>query len=274
MTLLQLTDKGLYCAAGDFYIDPWRPVDFAVITHAHSDHARGGSRRYLAAESGRGVLQERLGSGVCLETLSYGKSVTRNGVSISLHPAGHILGSAQVRVEHGGEVWVVSGDYKLASDPTCAAFEPVHCHTFISECTFGLPIYRWRSSDEIFSEINAWWRSNQIAGRTSLLFGYSLGKAQRLLAGVDASIGPIFVHEAVSKLLPFYADAGVRFPDVQIANGANVRAADGRALVIGPSAADDSPWLRRFGAVSRCPITPTGTVSSRRFARPARSACG
>src|ERR1041384_1900723 len=167
MTLLQITAHGLHCAAGDFYIDPWRPVDFAVITHAHSDHARGGSRRYLAAEPGRGVLQERLGAGVQIETLPYGKSVTRNGVSISLHPAGHILGSAQVRVEQAGEVWVVSGDYKVASDPTCTAFEPVRCHTFISECTFGLPIYRWRSPEEILSEINSWWRRNQSARRTS-----------------------------------------------------------------------------------------------------------
>jgi putative mRNA 3-end processing factor len=250
MTLLQITAQGLYCAAGNFYIDPWRPVDFAVITHAHSDHARAGSRQYLTTEPGRGISQERLGSAARIETVAYGQTVTRNDVSISLHPAGHILGSAQVRVEHRGEIWVVSGDYKLAPDPTCAPYEPVRCHTFISECTFGLPIYRWRQPDEIFADINAWWRSNQSAGRTSVLFGYSLGKAQRLLAGVDTSIGPIFVHEAVLKLLPFYADAGVRVPEVQLANGADVRAADGRALVIGPSAVEDSPWLRRFGEVS------------------------
>ena len=133
MTLLHLTDRGLYCAAGDFYIDPWKPVDFAVTTHAHSDHARGGSRCYMTAEPGCGVLQERLGADARIETLPYGGSVTRNGVAISLHPAGHILGSAQVRVEYRGEIWVVSGDYKTEPEPTCAPFEPVRCHTFITE---------------------------------------------------------------------------------------------------------------------------------------------
>ena len=197
MTLLKVTARGLYCAAGDFYVDPCMAVDFAVTTHAHSDHARPGSRHYLTAAEGEGVLRERLGPRARIESVPYGQRTVRNGVTISLHPAGHILGSAQVRVEYRGEVWVVSGDYKTEADPTCADFEPVRCHTFITESTFGLPIYRWRPQAEIFDGINAWWRANQLAGRTSVVFAYSLGKAQRVLAGVDPATGPIFVHGAV-----------------------------------------------------------------------------
>ena len=246
MTLLKVTDRGLYCTAGDFYVDPWKPVDFAVTTHAHSDHARSGSRHYLTSEPGRGVLQERLGAGARIEAIAYGQRVVRNGVTISLHPAGHILGSAQVRVEYRGEVWVVSGDYKTQSEPTCAPFEPVRCDTFITESTFGLPIYRWRPQAEIFSGIDAWWRANQGAGRTSVLFAYSLGKAQRVLAGVDPTIGPIFVHGAVAKLLPHYAAAGVKLPEIE-----PIRAANPCGLVIAPGSVDGTPWLRKFGETSK-----------------------
>jgi len=248
--LLQISERGLYCAVGDFYIDPWKPVGFAVTTHAHSDHARSGSQNYLCAEAGRCVLQERLGAGAAIEGIPYGEKVTRRSVTVSLHPAGHILGSAQVRVEHQGEVWVVSGDYKLEAEPTCAPFEPVRCDTFITECTFGLPIYRWRPQAEIFDEINRWWRQNQSAARASILHVYSLGKAQRVLAGVDASIGPIFVHGGISRLLPAYAAAGVKLPAVQEMNAESLGETRGTALVLAPSAAENSPWLRRFGEAS------------------------
>jgi putative mRNA 3-end processing factor len=210
--LLTLTERGLYCPAGDFYIDPWQPVPRAVITHAHADHARRGSDSYLAARDGELVLRTRLGDTARIDTLPYGENVLHNGVRISLHPAGHILGSAQVRIEHNGQVWVVSGDYKLEADPTCAAFEPVACHVFVSESTFGLPIYRWPPQAEVFSDINAWWRSNQAAGKASLLFGYALGKSQRLLAGIDPAIGPIYLHGAVDRLVKDYRAAGVPLP--------------------------------------------------------------
>ena len=246
MPLLTVTDRGLYCGAGGFHVDPWKAVDFAVTTHAHSDHARAGSRHYLCSAEGRGVLLERLGAGASVEGLAYGERVVRNGVTISLHPAGHILGSAQVRVEFRGEVWVVSGDYKTEAERTCAAFEPVRCHTFITESTFGLPVYRWRPQAEVFAGMNAWWRGNQAAGRTSVLFAYSLGKAQRVLAGVDASIGPIFVHGAVAKLLPHYAAAGVDLPEVK-----PVSEAGEGGLVIAPGSVDGTPWLRRFGETSK-----------------------
>src|SRR3979409_1206816 len=154
--LVAPSPSGLYCAAGDFYIDPWQPVGRAVITHAHGDHARPGSAAYLGATRGLPVLRTRLGEEAVIEGVACGEARDINGVRISLHPAGHVLGSSQVRVEHGGEVWVVSGDYKLDPDPTCEPFEPVRCHTFVTESTFGLPIYRWCTPDETFAKVNAW----------------------------------------------------------------------------------------------------------------------
>jgi putative mRNA 3-end processing factor len=248
--LLQLTDRGLYCAPGDFYVDPWAPVDRAVITHAHSDHARWGSARYLIAAPGLAIAQRRLGFEAEMIPLEYGKPIIRNGVSISFHPAGHILGSAQVRIEYRGEVWVVSGDYKIDKDPTCAPFEPVRCHTFITEATFGLPIYRWPQAARVFEEVDAWWRDNQAAGKASVLFAYALGKAQRLLAGVDASIGPIYAHGAVQAVNDLYRASGVALPETRYAGEAPRDFDWSQALIIAPTSARDTPWLRRFGRFS------------------------
>ena len=247
--MLKITGQGLYCEAGGFYVDPWRGVERALITHAHSDHARAGSQSYLCVEECAGLLRERLGP-VNVASVRYGEVTEINGVRVSFHPAGHVLGSAQIRLEHRGEVWVASGDYKTHADPTCATFEPVRCHTFITESTFGLPVYRWPQPVEVFAEVNAWWRENQQEGRTSVLFGYSLGKAQRLLASVDPSIGPIFVHGAVRSLLRHYERAGVVLPPVEQATKEKVRAAEGRGLVIAPPAADNSTWLHNLGESS------------------------
>jgi len=248
--LLKQTNRGIYCAAGDFYIDPWRPVDFAVITHGHSDHARWGSRYYLTAQKGVSILQQRLQPGAHIEGIPYGQTVVRKGVNISLHPAGHILGSAQVRLEAGGEVAVVSGDYKLEADGTCEPFEPIRCDTFVTESTFGLPIYRWKPQAEIFSEINQWWCENQQAGRTSVLFAYALGKAQRLLAGLDPGNGSIFLHGSMERFIPCYESAGVKFPPVAHADAEAIKGLRGKALVLAPGSADNSPWLRKFGEVA------------------------
>ena len=241
------TGEGLYCPPGGFHIDPWRPVDRALITHAHADHARPGHAHYLAAAPSAGVLRARLGSEIALQPLAYGEAVEHNGVRISLPPAGHVLGSAQVRLEHRGRVWVVSGDYKVgSSDPTCAPFEAVACDCFITESTFGLPIYRWRPDADVFAGIDRWWRSNAEARRPSLLMGYSFGKAQRLLAGVDASIGPIIVHGAVKALNEAYREAGVALPPTrhvsEVADKGELR----RALVIAPPSVGNSAWTRRF----------------------------
>src|SRR5687767_14846963 len=245
--LFALSARGLYCAAGDFYVDPWEPVDRALITHAHGDHARWGSHSYLAARDGERVLRTRLGDAAKIETIGYGDTVTINGVRVSYHPAGHIIGSAQIRAEHKGEVWVVSGDYKTDPDPTCAPFEPVRCHTFVTESTFGLPIYRWPRQGQVFEEINAWWRANAARGRTCLLLGYALGKAQRLLAGLDPSIGPILTHGAVERMTSVYREGGIALPATRYAGAGQSRADATGAIVIAPPGADASLWSRRFG---------------------------
>jgi len=240
--------EGLYCVPGDFYIDPWRPVPRAVITHAHGDHARVGHGHYLAAAPGIGVLKSRLGD-ITVDAMEYGQSVTHNGVKISLHPAGHVLGSAQVRMETGGEVWVASGDYKVEPDKTCAPFEPVRCDTFITESTFGLPIYRWQPEAELMAEINAWWRKNADEGRCSVVFAYSFGKAQRILAGLDASIGTIVCHGSVEPLNRAYRAEGVDIPPTVLVTEVE-KALLRRAMVIAPPSASGSTWMKRFGDYS------------------------
>ncbi len=245
--LLSVTSRGLYCAAGDFFVDPWQPVDRAVITHAHADHARRGNGRYLTTKAGEHVLRTRMGADATIDTVEYGESVDFKGVRISLHPAGHILGSAQVRLELGGEVWVISGDYKLANDGTCAPFEPIRCHTFITESTFGLPIYRWENQANLFREINHWWKQNQESKRTSVLFAYALGKSQRLLAGVDATLGPIYCHGAVERVNEDYRRTGVPLPTTQVVEPSRRSGDYSNALVIAPPSAMGTPWLRRFG---------------------------
>ncbi|RLS29353.1 MAG: ligase-associated DNA damage response exonuclease [Planctomycetota bacterium] len=248
--VLEVTEAGLYCPAGQFWIDPWRRVPRAVITHAHADHARPGCDRYLCAAPGKLVLRSRLGGTVPIDSLRYGESLAINGAHVSFAPAGHILGSAQVRVEHRGTVWVVSGDYKTAADPTCDPIEPVRADVFITESTFGLPIYRWPTSESVAAEINAWWRANQAAGRTSVLLAYSLGKAQRLATMVDASIGPIVAHGSVMKIVRAYRDSGVRLPPIDGVPPRARRVGQGRALVIAPPSVVASAWLRLFGEAS------------------------
>ncbi len=252
--LIVLRPEGLYCPAGDFHIDPWRPVARAVLTHAHADHARTGHTQYLATAVSEGVLRARLGQGIALQGLAYGETVDVNGVRVSLHPAGHVLGSAQVRVEHRGRVWVASGDYFTSGidgdvNATCAPFEPVRCDCFITESTFGLPVYRWRAQREVLGQINAWWADNAAAGRASLLLGYSFGKAQRLLAGLDASIGPIVCHGAVETLNEAYRAAGVALPATQRIDAVS-KADLKRALALAPPAVQGSAWARRLGECS------------------------
>ena len=249
MDLIASTDRGLYCAQGDFHIDPWRPVARAVITHAHSDHARFGSEVYLCHRDTAPILRKRLGE-VRIETAAYGEILTRNGVELSFHPAGHVLGSAQIRVSAKGETWVASGDYKLENDGVSPPFEPLRCHAFITESTFGLPVYRWRPQAEIFAAIDAWRRENIAAGRASLLYAYALGKAQRLLAHVDPALGPIVCHGAIEAINAIYRAAGIALPPTHLAADIADRCEFARALVLAPPSAAASPWLKRFGDYS------------------------
>ena len=247
MNLVIARPEGLYCPPGDFYIDPWRPVDRAVITHGHGDHARSGSNHYLAAQAGAGILRKRLGADIRLDTLEYGESIEHHGVRLSFHPAGHVLGSAQVRLEYRGEVWVASGDYKLEDDGTCAPFEHVRCHTFITESTFGLPIYTWRPQAEIFADINDWWRGNAANQRTTVLFCYAFGKAQRLLSGLDPAIGPILVHGAVAPLTAIYRASGVALPPTRYVGDMTDTSQLRHSIVLAPPSAQGTSWMKRFG---------------------------
>ena len=250
--LVTITGDGLYCPAGGFHIDPWNPTPRAVVTHAHSDHARAGCGHYLASEAGRHVLRMRIGNEADILTVPYGEVIEHNGVRVSLHPAGHVLGSAQVRLEHRGEVWVITGDYKLAADPTCTPFEHVRCHTFLTESTFGLPVYRWEEPRALFERVNAWWRANRDMGLTSVVYAYSLGKAQRVLASVDSSIGPIFTHGAVEAMTEAYRASGVDLPATSYVGEATREKGKTWAgsLVVAPPSALGSPWARKFQPAS------------------------
>jgi len=248
--LLEINPNGLYCPAGDFYIDPWRQVSHAVITHAHADHARPGSDRYLCASPGKHVLRTRMGNNATINTVKYGEHFSVHGVDVSLHPAGHLLGSSQVRVHHQGVTWVVTGDYKLQQDSTCECFESVPCDVFVTESTFGLPVYRWPEPATVANEINTWWRANADSGRTSVLLSYALGKAQRVASLLDPSIGPIYGHGAVMKLVEAYRASGVRLPPIDRIPPRSRKIGGGRGIVIAPPSAAATSWINRFGETS------------------------
>lgn len=243
---LRLTPSGLYCEPGDFYIDPVQPVHRAVITHGHGDHARWGSRLYLCAEPSHLILRHRLGELSPIRFFTYGEPVRMNDVTLSLHPAGHILGSAQARIEYQGHITVVSGDYKVEPDPTCTPFEPVSCHTFVTESTFGLPIFRWQPRAELFGEINRWWAENRETGRTSVLFAYALGKAQRVIAGLDTGIGPIFAHGAVENVNACYRKSGIPLPETRLVSDVSSKSEYAGAMVIAPPSGDQPSWMKKF----------------------------
>lgn len=245
MAVLTFTDRGIYCPAGDFHIDPWRPVPRAVITHAHSDHARPGMGRYLSTDIAAPVMRHRLGD-ITLDTLTYGESRRIGGATVSLHPAGHVPGSAQVRVEVAGEVWTVSGDYKTTDDGLSTAFEPVRSHAFISECTFGLPVFRWPTDASLRADILAWHAANAAEGRFSLLGAYNLGKAQRLLRLIGDACGPILTHGAVEGTTAVLRAQGFTLPPTIPVAESDLKAHKGALVLTVPSALS-GPWANRFG---------------------------
>ncbi|QYZ71545.1 ligase-associated DNA damage response exonuclease [Neotabrizicola shimadae] len=243
--LLTFTDRGIYCPEGDFHIDPWRPVDRALVTHGHSDHARPGMGAYLATEAALPVIRHRLGR-IQAEGIAWGEGRRINGVTVSFHPAGHVPGSAQIRVEHRGEVWVVSGDFKTESDGLAEPWEPVACHTFISECTFGLPVFRWEPQADSMARIARWWQANAAEGRLSVLGAYSFGKAQRLMAGLAALgplPGPILTYPAVEEITAILRAQGYDLPPTARLTPDAPRT----ALAIVPPAALGSAALDRAG---------------------------
>lgn len=240
--LIEFTDRGFYCREGDFYIDPWKPVDRAVITHGHSDHARAGHQRYLAHRLTVPILRLRLGNSLAVQSLDYGESVRLGSVSLSLHPAGHVPGSAQVRVERAGEVWVAGGDYKTRDDGLSTPWELVRCHTFITESTFGLPVYKWPDPAIVAAEMNAWWEKNREAEKVSIVTAYSLGKAQRVLHMLNRQAGDIYVHSAVRDVNSAYREGGLVIADFPTWKDVPKKQLGGSLLVMPPAAATERAW--------------------------------
>jgi putative mRNA 3-end processing factor len=243
--LLVHTGLGLYCPKADVYLDPWKPVKKAILSHGHADHARWGSSSYLCTPTAAPVIKYRLGD-INLETLPFGEEKLINGVSFSFHPAGHILGSAQIKVSYKGEIVVFSGDYKTANDGFSEAFEPVKCHTFITESTFGLPVYHWQDQKWVFNEMEEWCKNNRNNHHLSILYGYSLGKAQRILQGLPESVGPIFTHSTIESILNVMRNQGVSLKNTIPVNEHITRADLLSGVIIAPPAVQNSNWLKKF----------------------------
>lgn len=247
--LLEFTRKSIYCPQADVHIDPWKPVRYAIITHAHSDHARWGNEHYLAHKDSEAILRYRLGPDIALQTVEYGESFTINGVRFSLHPAGHMIGSAQVRVESKGEVWVASGDYKLEADGFAKPFELVKCHAFITESTFGLPIYKWKPQEHVFTEIADWISRNKDEGKASILMGYTLGKMQRILSNLQIA-EPVFAHGAVFNMNERLREAGFKLPALTLITRETDKKLIRRSLILAPTFSAGSTWIRKFAPYS------------------------
>ena len=242
--LLEFTDKGIYCAQADVYLDPWKPVKKALISHGHSDHSRWGHSRYITHKKNVPIIRHRLGE-IQVTGVNWGESMRIGGVKFSFHPAGHIPGSSQIRAEYQGEVWVFSGDYKIEDDGLATPYEPVRCHTFITECTFGLPAFSWRPQEEVIDQINTWWAGARAEGRTAVLLAYSLGKAQRLLSLLDTSIGEIYTHGAIENMNEVLREVAPLPPTRRITRETGKKELAGN-LVLAPPSAHGSPWIRKM----------------------------
>lgn len=247
MGLLTFTDNGIYCPQADVYIDPWKAVKKALITHAHADHARSGHSEYLSVNESVPILRYRLGSFIKITGIAYSEKILINGVHISFHPAGHIIGSAQIRLEYKGEIWVVSGDYKIENDGISTPFEPVKCHSFITESTFGLPSFKWDPQQNIYDDINEWWRANKESGKASIISAYSLGKAQRLIHHLDTSIGPLYAHGAIENTNEVLRNQGYNLPPTPKVNITDKAAKFQGAMIIAPPSAINASWTKKFG---------------------------
>lgn len=243
--LVRATNEGLYCEQGGFYIDPWRPVDKALITHGHSDHARWGSIEYHATDKSIPILNLRLGADLPVTAYKFGQKFKMGNTWVSFHPAGHILGSSQVRIEYKDQVWVASGDYKRTPDPSCDPFEVVPCDTFISEATFALPVYQWDTGEVTAQKIYNWWQGDQ--DRPSLIFCYALGKAQRILAELTRFTDrTVYLHGAMESLTQIYRDAGIKMlPTASVQDFEKGHSFKGD-LILAPPSAHRSPWMKRF----------------------------
>ncbi len=242
--LLAFNENGIYCAQANVYLDPWKPVDHAIISHGHADHSRWGHKKYITHHSNVPIIKHRLGD-IEVAGKEWNETFTINEVTFSFHPAGHIIGSSQIRVEYKGEIWVFTGDYKTEDDGVAVPYEVVKCHTFITECTFGLPAFKWLPQQQVISEINEWWQGNKEDGRTSILFGYSLGKAQRLLKHLDPSIGKIFTHGAIENMTEVLRPQ-LSFPETTRVTRETKKDELKGNIVLAPPSAHGTPWIRKM----------------------------
>lgn len=248
--LIKFTKKGIYCPQGKFYLDPWYPVDYAIISHGHADHARWGMKRYLCTNDSKSILKHRLGNDIKVDSLQYNESISINGVKVSFYPAGHVIGSAQIRLEYKGYVVVFSGDYKTQPDFITVPFEPVKCHTFITESTFGLPIYNWKSEKVLQNQLQSWVKTNQTNNRTSVFFGYSLGKAQRLMSLLDGC-DEIFVHRTIHNLNETISASGISLPKTKLWSSDLDKKTFQNKIIIAPPALLGSRMLKRIPNVAK-----------------------
>ncbi len=242
--LLEFTDKGIYCNPAKVYLDPWKPVKKAIISHGHADHSRWGHQQYITHHRNVPIISHRLGD-INVTGVNWGEPFVINNVKFSLHPAGHIIGSSQIRVEHKDEVWVFTGDYKTEDDGISTPYEPIKCDTFITECTFGLPAFKWTPQAEVLQNINQWWAANKAEGKTSVLFGYSLGKAQRLLKYLDTDIGKIYTHGAIENMTRVLRPL-VNFPDTHLITKDTKKTELLGNIVLAPPSAHGSSWIRKM----------------------------
>ena len=243
--MFNVTSSGIYCPQGGFYIDPWQPVDFAIITHGHADHARPGRTKYLCHHCTVPILKSRLGNDIAVQGAAYNEPLYINNVKVTLHPAGHIIGSAQVRLEYQGRITVISGDYKIQDDGLSTPFEPVRCHAFITESTFGLPIYNWLTVDQLNEQLKQWVYKNQSNGKTSVFIGYSLGKAQRIMKALDG-IAPIHVHYSIHKLNQAYESVGIKLPEYTVVDFSESVNHLNKSIVILPPSLSESNIIRKI----------------------------
>lgn len=245
MKLIEFTNKGIYCIPGKFYLDPWRPVELAVISHGHGDHAKWGMKKYLCHDFTKPILQHRISPDIEVQSLPYGEQISINGVKLSFHPAGHIVGSAQIRLEYKGYVSVFSGDYKVQDDGLSTPFEIVRCNEFVTESTFGLPIYNWLEPEQYAEQMKNWHLMNKEQGKTSVFIGYSLGKAQRIMKAVEGC-GKIFVHNSVAKINEAIESSGIQLPEYEPVYFNEDLKKINNEIVIVPPALLDSNMIRKI----------------------------
>ena len=246
--LILQKSQGLYCEPANVWIDPYKPVEKAIITHAHSDHFTNGCREYICSIETGLLLRKRFGNNINLKTFDYDKNFFINGINFSLHPSGHILGSSQIKINAGSEVWLITGDLKRQKDKTCRSYKKLKTDFLICESTFALPIFNWESTQKIIDNITKWVFQNEDS--TSILFCYSLGKAQRLLSElITQNLKNIYVHKSINNMNIIYKKLGIELEEAKLFNNDieinNIK----NSLLLLPPSLNNRNFLKKFNRV-------------------------